>query len=313
MPSLVGSEMCIRDSPGVECEVQHDLLELTRVDTHRCSPRGRHHLEGDILADQPSEHRLEPANHLVRIEDLGPHHLASAEGEELASEARGALGSLPDFFHQTARVPGILDMGRFRCIAEDHGEHVVEVMGYPARQAAEGLQSLGFMQFLLELALSRDVSRHPEGAVGEGAPRALDRDHPRLEATRKALDRELIFDGPCLSLADDRLDRVGQSTGPRCQVRQQGADCRFVGPIWGHAAPEPGDCLAPSVYYDMGVGEALEQGLESCRACFVAPLGVALIAGMLQQQASAEDSDEDGRTGHQQLHGGAFLGNIEDG
>ena len=79
---------------GIHGQVDDDLLDLPTVglDPPQVGLRNRHQL--DVLADEASEHFLQIRDHRIQFQYLGSENLASAEGQQLAREARRPLSAL---------------------------------------------------------------------------------------------------------------------------------------------------------------------------------------------------------------------------
>ena len=110
--------------------------------------------EIDVLADQPPQH-LEHALHgLVQVEHLGGDGLLAGKGQQLPGEVGGALGRLPDFLQVgVERLRRVHLLQRQLRVAEDHAQHVVEIVGHAAGQPAHGFHLLGLGQLRLQLLL----------------------------------------------------------------------------------------------------------------------------------------------------------------
>ena len=91
---------------------------------------------------------------LVQVEHLRLEHLLAAEREELPRELGGALAGL----RESPRRPRASGRPASRSreqqlrVAEDHREHVVEVVRHAAGQPADGLHLLRLAELLLGLA-----------------------------------------------------------------------------------------------------------------------------------------------------------------
>ena len=124
-------------------------LPRSAMTPHRFAPR--RYSQVDILAQQPLQHPSDVADHVVEIEDLGPHHLVASESEQLAGQRRGpfrGLGDLPRR-RRMRRVGGKVRAHQL-AVAGDHGQQVVEVVGDAAGEPAEGLELLRLMELRLE-------------------------------------------------------------------------------------------------------------------------------------------------------------------
>ena len=102
-----------------------------------------------MLADGPSQHLLHPGDDLIEVENFRPNHFSAREGEQLPGEVRRPLGRLGDLLVIADRrldAFGPVGFGRSdellgdeRCIVEDHGEEIVEVVGDPAGELSQAL------------------------------------------------------------------------------------------------------------------------------------------------------------------------------
>jgi hypothetical protein len=125
---------------------------------------------GYVLAEQAGEHLFELGHQGVEVDRPRLQHLLATEGEELAGEARGAVGRLADLGGVlAARVARGEVFEQQVGVARDGGEDVVEIVRDPARQPAHGFHLLRLPELLLEL--------HP---LGDVAPDAEDFDGPAV-------------------------------------------------------------------------------------------------------------------------------------
>ena len=76
---------------GIHGQVDNDLLDLPPVGLHPPQIMLRNRDQLDVLADEASEHFLQVRDHRIQVQDLRSHDLASAEGQQLAGQARGPL------------------------------------------------------------------------------------------------------------------------------------------------------------------------------------------------------------------------------
>src|SRR4029079_17494761 len=82
----------------VDDQVHQNLLELSGICEDSAEIVGREQRELDVLACKAPEHPLHPEQDLIEVQDLGLEHLPAAEGKELTSEPRPALGGSPELF-----------------------------------------------------------------------------------------------------------------------------------------------------------------------------------------------------------------------
>ena len=141
-------------------------------------------LELDVLSDEPAEHRRQVADQRVDVEHLRLEDLLAAEGQELARQAGRALGRPPDLLHVVGQRVALLQHAPDQvAVAHDDGQEVVEVVGDPAGQAADGLHLLRLPQLGLEALPLGDVlqdRQRPDRRAG-GVPEEREREaalHP---------------------------------------------------------------------------------------------------------------------------------------
>ena len=142
---------------------------VARVDgeVHRCTcsscvgsastaEHRRRQVDGqlDVLADQPPQHRCVDASHeRVEVERLRRQHLLAAEREQLPRQRGRALASLLDQRRaRGAAAPGLRQLEQQDAAApEDHGQHVVEVVGDAAGELADRFHLLRLAQLVVAL------------------------------------------------------------------------------------------------------------------------------------------------------------------
>src|SRR5262249_59058034 len=127
----------------VDRQVQDHLLELARVGLDVSQLRVEYDLELDVLSDQAVEQQPDVADDVIQVEDLRRQQLTAAEGEQLLCQRSGALTRARDVLRPLPlrAVHRELPEQELR-EADDRCEHVVEVVGYPACEAADRLESL---------------------------------------------------------------------------------------------------------------------------------------------------------------------------
>ena len=109
-----------------------------------------------MLAEGPAQHLLHIGDGIVKVDDLRVDHRRVDDGKRLARAARRPFGGqrdLPEVAADRLQALGRTGSGwggEFRrdkgCVAEDHGEEVVEVLGDLAREPAEAFEVLRLLQ-----------------------------------------------------------------------------------------------------------------------------------------------------------------------
>ncbi len=138
--------------PGVDRQVHDRLFQLVTVGFRPAQVGGEGEVQLDVFPQGAAEQGLHAHEDLVQAEAFGLKHLASGEGEYLAGEPGRPLPHLFDVDHQFP-IPifggqGVQEQG---AVADDGRQHVVEVVGYAARQPADGLHLLRLPELLLPL------------------------------------------------------------------------------------------------------------------------------------------------------------------
>ena len=173
----------------VDDEIDHHLFELVEVGLDEPQVAAVAQVEFDLLADEAAHQHLEVRQHVADLQDLRTQRLAAREGEQLADEARRAVGVLLDLHDVLEGRIGRPVIGEQQVrIADDRGQHVVEVMRDAAGELADRLHLLRLREILLQRALLGRVER-----VEEGGFRAALGFFGRQEQANRAL-----------SLADER-------------------------------------------------------------------------------------------------------------
>ena len=85
-----------RSVPGVDCQVDQHLLELSWIDSDQSQVGGRHSYQLDVLPDEPPQHLLEVHQDLIEIDNTEFHHLPTGEDQELPGEVRRPSGCFQD-------------------------------------------------------------------------------------------------------------------------------------------------------------------------------------------------------------------------
>jgi hypothetical protein len=154
-------------------QVEHHLLDLSRVRDDRSVSRHTVHVEDDVLTQQTLEHLLEIRDDLAEVEDLRLQHLFAAECEKLSRKHGGALRGFADF--QDLPVEGIFRqeaLQRQVAVAEHRCQQIVEIVRHTPCKPADRFHLLRLVQLGLEFYL---------GVLALLAPRnvARDRKHAR--------------------------------------------------------------------------------------------------------------------------------------
>jgi hypothetical protein len=135
----------------VDDKVHQHLLELAFVSPHKPQVRIVREGERDLLPREPIEEMCEVRQRVAQVEELGLERLLAREGEELAHEARRAVGVLVDLLKV-----GIIRMARVAlqqkqvAVPADGRQQVVEIVRDAARELADGLHLLALHELRLE-------------------------------------------------------------------------------------------------------------------------------------------------------------------
>src|SRR5690606_7719855 len=144
---------------SVECEVEDNLLDLRGIGEHAPGLRVEVKLQPYGVAEQAPKHAVHGADGFAGVYLPGGDHLAPGECQQLPGEfGRATCGALDllHVLHVHAPAGGALlnQVG----VAEDGGEHVVEVVRHAAGQASHGFQLLGLCEPSFEQAAAGDVA-----------------------------------------------------------------------------------------------------------------------------------------------------------
>ena len=134
-------------------EIDDDLLELLRVGADRTEFAVVTDREFDFLAHQPLEQLADFADHVGQLQHHRPQGLLAAEGKQLPGQARGAVRVRLDLLDVVvvAVARGMTEQHQV-AIADDRGQHVVEVMRNAAGKLTDRLH-LGRLRHLAPQAL----------------------------------------------------------------------------------------------------------------------------------------------------------------
>ena len=158
---------------GIGADIEHHLLHLNGIgpDVRRRGLR--------VQADIDGRRNRGPQESLTFPEQRRhvDHHLfplgLPAKGENLFHEVLGPIAGVEDRIEVLQRLPldAAIEQGQLG-IPHDHTEDIIEIMGDPPRQRADGLQFLGLHQLIFHGHLLGDVphDRHVSG-MGSGFPR----------------------------------------------------------------------------------------------------------------------------------------------
>ena len=150
---------------GIQAEVQHDPSDLGRVCFDQTGVGIQSHGDLDPLVQQSSKHLFEIGDDGIQIERSRLQDLPTAEREQLIGQRRRSRRRRADLGHLIDRPPiEPRRVGKEIGVADDHGQQVVEVVGDPAGQPADGLHLLALpallfaeVQRLFRRALTCDV------------------------------------------------------------------------------------------------------------------------------------------------------------
>ena len=194
----------------------------------------------DLLADEAAQQVLQFGQNVVELQHLRAQRLAARERQQLAHEARRAIGVLLDLHDVLEGRIGRPVVGQQQVgIADDGGQHVVEIVRHAAGELADGLHLLRLREALLQRALLGRVEREDVdvGLVGAVLGRRDEeaRGGALLALQRRVDGREIgaSFDGAgdralqrlVVALGDageDRARAVGRAQGFGHQPREGG-------------------------------------------------------------------------------------------
>ena len=193
-----------------------------------------HDIELDRLADKPAQQHLELRQDVVELQRLRSKRLAARERQQLPHQTRRPVGVLLDLHDVLKRRIGRAMVGEQEVgIADDGGQHVVEVMRDAARELADRLHLLALREVLLQRALLGRVERENDrvrsfvaGRIGgrdeearrTGGARALER-HVERRNVAPALNGRVDRGAHrrVIALGDDGEDRRSPSRKIRLQ------------------------------------------------------------------------------------------------
>ncbi len=134
---------------GVDDEIHEDPLEALEIETDAREPGLDLELQLDRVAGDAVEHAVEPSEGEGEIDGRVAARSLATVGEHLFDESCAADGSAPDLLERLSggRVERALgparqlELEQIR-VADDHRQHVVQIVGRRARDAAEGSEAL---------------------------------------------------------------------------------------------------------------------------------------------------------------------------
>ena len=149
----------------IDDEIHHNLLELVDVRLHQPQVAPVLQVQIDLLAHKAAQQHLQVGQHVAQLQHLRAERLAAREGEQLTRQRGGAVRVLLDLHDVLEGRIGRAMVGEQQVrIADDRGEHIVEVMRNAAGQLADGVHLLRLREILLQRALLRDVECIDVGA-----------------------------------------------------------------------------------------------------------------------------------------------------
>src|SRR5262249_43653626 len=150
---------------GVDRQIHDDLFELTAISADAAELTTRFEDLTDIFGDQAGEHLAEFLNDGIQIQHFELDDLLAAKRQELAGHAGGAFGGVEDFLgvFPERTVVGELFDEEFG-VALNDADDVVEVVGYAASEAADGLQFSRKKELAFETLLLAEVVVKSEDA-----------------------------------------------------------------------------------------------------------------------------------------------------
>ena len=156
----------------IDDEVDDHLLELVEVGLDQPEVAPVRDFELDLLADQPAQHHLQFRQHVGELQHLRPQRLPARERQQLPHQARRPVGVLPDLHDVLERRVGrpVVDEQQVG-IADDRGQHVVEVVRDAAGELADRLHLLPLREILLQRLLLGHVERDDADAGAVAAAR----------------------------------------------------------------------------------------------------------------------------------------------
>ena len=151
---------------GVDHQIHDDLLNLARIgaDTTGIGIERDHELH--LVTQHPQQHLAHAAYQRVEIEHLRAEDMRPAEGKQLPGQTGRAFGGANNGIDALAHggTHVVFLQHDFRIAANDH-EQVIEVVGNPARQAADRFHLLRLSNLFFEAAPASDIPRGNDDAA----------------------------------------------------------------------------------------------------------------------------------------------------
>ena len=137
---------------GIVVKIQHNLLQLPKIPHENQVLVNQLKFDTDVFARKTTEHLFHVKDQVVEMNRLGCHDLFAAEGQQAVRQRSSLLGSIDNALH-SGKMGRIRTQTHFKdtCIAQYAGQDIVEFVGHPAGQLADGIELLGMMQLFLEL------------------------------------------------------------------------------------------------------------------------------------------------------------------
>ena len=209
----------------VHAEVEQGLVELGRIDRDGAILVGGEGDELEIRAEHAPEHRMRRRDDAVQVDGLAGACLLAAEREQPLGQVAGPLGGdadLGELVPQLRVVAGARE--RELAVAGDRDEQVVEVVGDPACELADGLELLRLAEAVLERPLLGDVGEDPvplrvavlleqRRLVADPDDAAVLAAHAVLRAQKSDLERQLLLPERPFAIV------LVQTRPPGCLVR----------------------------------------------------------------------------------------------
>ena len=206
----------------IDDQVDDHLLELVEVGLHQPEVAAVNDIELDRLADQPAQQHLQFRQDVVELQRLRPQRLTARKGQQLPHQPRRAIGVLLDLHDVLEGRIGRAVIGEQEIgIADDRGQHIVEVMRDAAGELADRLHFLALHEVLLQGALLGGVEGEDRRARALVAARIGRRDEEARRTRRaRALERN-VERGDLARALGGRLDRRRSRRRDRARRRDR--------------------------------------------------------------------------------------------
>jgi len=155
--------------PGVGGEVHQHLFQLVAVGKNGEGLVRKPGFAGDVFADHPNDEFLHPLDNFVQVHGFTLADLFPAEQEEILGEACGPVGAFQHVFDVQALgiIRGHAHEGQL-AVTDDGHEDVVEVVGHPPGQGADGFHLHRMAHLFFQAAVFGEVQAGADES-GEGA------------------------------------------------------------------------------------------------------------------------------------------------